>query len=590
MTKRIPYSVSSFEAMITNGYYYVDKTMMIKDLLDASLDGVTLITRPRRFGKSLNMSMLECFLDIERKGEGMRLFDGLAISGETEFCKEYMHKYPVIHVSFKDAVGKKKEEEKPIKTAMRGLKGTIGMLAERYRFLLSSKELDEADRIAFRQISTRNPDTEGEKFLMSDDNLETALATLSTLLKKHYGKPAVILIDEYDVPLNTAFELEYYEYFIGTYRSILSTALKENDSLAFAVVTGCLRISKESIFTGVNNFRSLDVTKAGLREYFGFDDNDVSAMLEYYGLSECHGRVKSFYDGYRFGKMLVYNPFSINQFVADAIDSAKRGEPIEYHCEWLNTSGNDIMKRLLAPAVKKKGFANAVESLENRGEIKTRIVEQLTFDSMYKTPEGLWTVMLHSGYLTLAENLGEGYAMLRVPNEEVLKAFDDLVLQISQERIAKGDTLKNACEAVESFDPARIEEALNTLLKRIVSIRDTATREKRENYYHGIMNAMLAYRGDWEMESSAETGDGYCDIMVENDEGNWGIVFELKYSDNATDFKKALDEGEDQIFKLKYPEELHENERDPIHLYSIAFRGKRCKVREVFEEDHPAID
>ena len=228
MKKTIPTGVSSFEKIRTvdnDGaeYYYVDKTMMIKELLDASLDGVTLITRPRRFGKSLNMSMLECFLDIERKGEGMRLFDGLAISGETEFCKEYMHKYPVIHVSFKDAVGKKKEEEKPIKTAMRGLKGTIGMLAERYRFLLSSKELDEADRIAFRQISTRNPDTEGEKFLMSDDNLETALATLSTLLKKHYGKPAVILIDEYDVPLNTAFELEYYEYFIGTYRSILST-------------------------------------------------------------------------------------------------------------------------------------------------------------------------------------------------------------------------------------------------------------------------------------------------------------------------------------------------------------------------------
>ena len=590
MTKRIPYSVSSFERMITNDYYYVDKTMMIKDLLDASLDGVTLVTRPRRFGKSLNMSMLECFLDIERKDDGMSLFDGLAISSETEFCKEYMHKYPVIHVSFKDAVGKKKEGEKLVETAMRGLKETIGMLAMEYDYLGDSNELSENEKLLYKRLTTIEKNAKEPEFAMSDDSLERSLATLSLLLKKHHGKPAVILIDEYDVPLNTAFELGYYEYFIGTYRSILSTALKENDSLAFAVVTGCLRISKESIFTWVNHFSTVDVMGAEMDEYFGFNDDEVAGMLEHYGLSSYHEKTRSFYDGYQFGSQLVYNPWSIVRFAGKAVACVKKGLDVEFPCEWLNTSGNDIMKRLLAPAVKKKGFANAVESLENRGEIKTRIVEQLTFDSMYKTPEGLWTVMLHSGYLTLAENLGEGYATLRVPNEEVLKAFDDLVLQISQERIAKGDILKNACEAVESFDPARIEEALNTLLKRIVSIRDTATREKRENYYHGIMNAMLAYRGDWEMESSAETGDGYCDIMVENDEGNWGIVFELKYSDNATDFKKALDEGEDQIFKLKYPEELHENERDPIHLYSIAFRGKRCKVREVFEEDHPAID
>ncbi len=590
MTKRIPYSVSSFERMITNDYYYVDKTMMIKDLLDASLDGVTLVTRPRRFGKSLNMSMLECFLDIERKDDGMSLFDGLAISSETEFCKEYMHKYPVIHVSFKDAVGKKKEGEKLVETAMRGLKETIGMLAMEYDYLGDSNELSENEKLLYKRLTTIEKNAKEPEFAMSDDSLERSLATLSLLLKKHHGKPAVILIDEYDVPLNTAFELGYYEYFIGTYRSILSTALKENDSLAFAVVTGCLRISKESIFTGVNHFSTIDVMNPEMDEYFGFNDDEVAGMLEHYGLSAYHENARGFYDGYRFGSQLVYNPWSIIQFVKKAVACVRKGMSVEYPCEWLNSSSNDIMKRLLRESVRDSLFFDVIEKLGNGEEVTVRVIDQLTFDDMYDSHEGLWTVLLHAGYLTCTKSIGDGLLRLKVPNEEVMWAFDQLVVQVTKAAISRGDYLPRFCDAVETFDPARIETRLNAILSNAMGLRDTATKAKKENYYLATMNTALLARADWKRRSNPESGDGFADIMVENDGRNWGIVFELKYSDSATDFKKALDEGEGQIFKRRYPEKLHRNGRDPIHLYSIAFHGKKCKVREVFEKDHPTID
>ena len=590
MRKTIPTGVSSFEKIRTVGgngaeYYYVDKTMMIKELLYPKPVEVTLITRPRRFGKSLNMSMLECFLDIERESEGTSLFDGLAIMNEKEVCDEYMHKYPVIHVSFKDAVCKKKvgeEKKELIEAAMKGLKGTIGTLAERYRFLLSSDKLDEADRISFRQISTRNPDTEGEKFLMSDDNLETALLTLSMLLKKHYGKPAVILIDEYDVPLNAAFELGCYEYFIGTYRSILSAALKENDSLAFAVVTGCLKISKESIFTGLNHLDVRSVVDPGMNDFFGFDDDEVGEMLEYYGLGEYREGVRRFYDGYRFGSRQAYNPWAVLEFASKALDYLREGQPVEFGCGWIKTSGNDILYNLMEKAEKNLDISEDVDALENGGTITKRIIDQLTFDNMYDSIDGIWTVMLHAGYLTIENRLGNGVLELRIPNEEVLLSFDDIVAALAKRQAGNGMYQKAFCDAVTTFDVAKIEEALNDVLENSVSIRDTATREPRENFYHGVMNAILLYRDGWSRRSNPEVGKGYCDILVENPGEDWGVLFELKYSDDKDDFTAALDEGQRQIVTCKYAKPLKRKRYANTHLYAIAFHGKECKVREVF--------
>ena len=583
MTKRIPKGVSSFEAMMTNGYYYVDKTMMIKELLDASLDGVTLITRPRRFGKSLNMSMLECFLDIERKSEGMRLFDGLAISGETEFCRRYMHKYPVIHVSFKDVSGDGGQKaEENLESALKALKGTVGELAEKYRFLLSSKELDEADRIAFRQISTRNPKTDDSRFIMGNDILKTSLNTLARLVRKHYGTPPVILIDEYDVPLNKASEGGYYEGFIEIYRTLLSSALKDSKSISFAVVTGCLKISKESIFTGLNNLDVRSVVDPGMNDFFGFDDSEVGDMLEYYGLGEYREGVRRFYDGYRFGSRQAYNPWAVLEFASKALDYLREGQPVEFGCGWIKTSGNDILYNLMEKAEKNLDISEDVDALENGGTITKWIVDQLTFDNMYADIEGIWTVMLHTGYLTVENRLDNGAVELRVPNEEVLLSFDGIVAALAKRQAGNGMYQKAFCDAVATFDTAKIEEALNDVLENSVSIRDTATKEPRENFYHGVMNAVLLYRDGWSRRSNPEVGNGYCDILVENPGEDWGVLFELKYSDDKDDFTAALDEGQRQIVTCKYAKPLKRKRYANTHLYAIAFHGKECKVREVF--------
>jgi len=429
MIKAIPTGFSSFSAMIENDYYYVDKTMMLKDVLYPNPSKVLLVTRPRRFGKSLNMSMLDCFLDITRKEEGMKLFEGLEIAKEKDFCEEFMHKYPVIHVSFKDADNeKRKKATENYQSALAKLKGIIGRLALKYDYLKESKALNDDEKTLYQRLRTVSKNTKESEFDMSDDSLKNALSTLSMLLQKHHGLPVVILIDEYDVPLNNAFEGGYYQEFINTYRSLLCGGLKDNDSLAFAVATGCLRISKESIFTGLNNLRTLDVTKPGLKEYFGFDDKEVSDMLAYYGLQEYRDQVKAFYDGYKFGSWFVYNPWSITQFIEDALASIDDGEFVEFPCGWLTTSSNDIMNKLLEKALRDEAAIPAIEDLSNGLEIQVQLLDQLTFDDMYDTWQGLWTVMLHAGYLTCTEELGEGRAKLKVPNEEVMQAFDKLVL------------------------------------------------------------------------------------------------------------------------------------------------------------------
>ncbi|MBR2811353.1 MAG: AAA family ATPase [Solobacterium sp.] len=580
MAKAIPTGISSFREIRSGNYYYVDKTMMIHELLYPAPKKAVLITRPRRFGKSLNLSMLECFLDITKNGES--IFDGLKIMEYHEICNAYMHRFPVIHVSFKDIqANTSKADGSSDASALNALKGTIGELAEQYTFLLQSERLSDDEKIAFRQISARNRDTGGTRFLMSEDALKNALKTLTDLLKKHYGQPAVILMDEYDVPLNDAFEKGYYPEFVNIYRSILSSALKDNDSLAFAVITGCLKISKESIFTGVNNFYVNDVTSRKMSDAFGFSDQEVKDMLDEYGLGRHHEQVRRFYDGYRFGSRLAYNPWSVMTFIDDNI-GIEEAQP-RFSCGWIGTSGNDILRKLLLKAEGDANVAYDIEALSHGTSITKRILEQLTFENMYSTADGIWTIMLHTGYLTCENLMEEGNMMLRIPNEEVLRSLDDLVSEIAVQQTEKGRFLRLFCEAVESFRPQEIERTLNLILDNSVSLRDTATKAVKENYYHGIMNAALLYRSDWIRTSNPETGSGYCDIMVENSAEDWGIVFELKYSGNADDFNAALDEATRQILTCQYARRLKKKRYHTIHLYAAAFHGTQCRVREVHE-------
>ncbi len=494
-----------------------------------------------------------------------------------------MHKYPVIHVSFKDIVGKKsKDDESLLFSAVNSLKYLISETAKRYLFLLESKELNEDDRISFEQIKSLSTPKESKK----DEDMELeylagSLKKLSELLEKHYGFPTVILIDEYDVLLNKAFKLGYYQDFIETYRCLLSSALKGNPSLAFAVVTGCLRISKESIFTGLNNLRVYDVTSPGLDEWLGFRDEDVYDMLEYYGLSQYHADTKSFYDGYRFASQLVYNPWSINTFVSKAIESREKNEPVTFQCDWLDTSENDILNELVERSANDRGMVVDIGNLALGKSVSKKIISQLTFESIYKDNDALWTVMLHSGYVTCEENLGQTFIRLRIPNEEVHQAFDDKIVYIAKRDTGRGRRLKEFCDAIATFDPNRIEKELNNILRRTTSIRDNATKAVHENYYHGIMNAALLYRDDWQRWSNPETGDGYCDIMAEGENGDWAVLFELKYSNSASDFSAALAEAKGQIYRCDYAQILMDNDYPKAHMYAIAFHGKKCKVEEV---------
>lgn len=559
--KKLPVGVDSFSKLIRQNFYYIDKTDLLMNLLNNWAE-VNLFTRPRRFGKSLNMSMMQTFFEI---GCDKTLFDGLKISEEKELCQEYMGQFPVISVSLKGV------EEQNFQEALAAMKWIIGQEALRFRFLLDSSRLSAEDKEIYRQLIEVGKGESG-LFIMSNDTLGASLKILSDLLCRHYGKGVILLIDEYDVPLDKAFQYGYYDQMVSLLRIVFGNVLKTNSSLYFAVLTGCLRISKESIFTGLNNLKTLTITNAQFDEYFGFTDKEVREMLSYYELEEHYETMKEWYDGYRFGKTDVYCPWDAINF-CDDLRADDEAYPQNY---WSNTSGNAIVHRLLnkADSVTK----NEIENLIAGNEIIKEIHQELTYSELDQSVENLWSVLFTTGYLTQRGRVDGRKYRLAIPNREIRELF---ITQIREwfRQTSRNDTgtLETFCQAFPQKNAAKIEELLNEYLWHTISIRDISGREKKENFYHGILQGLLRYKENWLIKSNAESGEGYSDILIEIPESRTGIIIEIKYAEGAA-FDLSCHKAVEQIREKHYDAILLEDGMENIIKYGIAFYKKRCKV------------
>ena len=556
-TKMLPVGIESFEEIRTDGYYYIDKTGMLKDLL-TKRSKVTLFTRPRRFGKSLNMSMLKSFFEI---GSDDSLFDGLAISQEKDLCEKYMGKFPVVSVSLKGIHG----EDYPIARSL-AVKA-VNEEARRLEYLLKSENLSENDKELFSLLLQNE---------MTDETLICSLREISELLYKHFEKKVIILIDEYDVPLAKANEQGYYDQMVHLIRSMFEQALKTNDSLYFAVLTGCLRVAKESIFTGLNNPKILSITSVRFDEYFGFTDSEVREMLHYYGLDEKYETFRDWYDGYRFGNVDVYCPWDVISYCDELTDDPS-AEPKEY---WSNTSGNDVVKKLL-----EKATADTRDDIERliAGETVTKeIDEDLTYKELYDKLENVWSVLFTTGYLTQREKGSGNMRNLVIPNREVRNIFMTQIREWIQIKVREDDfRLNSFCDAFRNCDAQRVQALLTEYLEETISIRDTAVgKELKENFYHGFLLGLLRSRGDWKVFSNRESGKGYADIVIEIIPEKTGIVIELKYPDNG-DLEAGCREALAQINERNYAEQPLLDGMKKIIKCGIACHIKECKV--VFE-------
>ena len=561
--KKLPIGIENFEEFSSENFYYVDKTLFIKELLQ-NWGKVNLFTRPGRFGKSLNMSMLKCFFGV---GSEPKLFDGLKIMQEKSLCEKYMGKFPVISISLKSVDGLKYD------SAVAALRTVIGNEAGRFRFLRESPELDEDDRNSYNQLV--NVEAKGNsKYAMSDDALIDSLKTLSLLLEKHYGQKVILLIDEYDVPLDKAFQAGYYNEMVSLIRNLLGNALKTNDSLHFAVLTGCLRISKESIFTGLNNPKVHTISDLRYDEYFGFTDADVDELLEFYGLSSYKDTIRDWYDGYRFGDTDVYCPWDVINY-CDELLAAPGTPPKNY---WANTSGNDLVLRLLKKA--DQTTKDEVEELLNGGKITKKVSQELTYRDIEDSVGNVWSVLYATGYLTgrHVDQADADIFSLWIPNGEIHKLFYELVEDWFRE-VTQSDTerINRFCAAFPAGDMETVQEMLGDYLWDSISVRDTAVRRNmKENFYHGMLLGLLRSQGSWLVKSNAETGEGYSDISIQTPE-RLGIVIELKYADDGN-LEKACGEALEQIEEKKYAEGLKRRGMKKIIEYGIAFCEKECMV------------
>ena len=560
MRKKLPIGIENFGEFSTEGFYYVDKTPFIKELLQ-NWGKVNLFTRPRRFGKSLNMSMLKNFFEI---GNIPELFAGLKIMEEKELCEKYMGKFPVISISLKSVDGLKYE------AAVAALRRVIGNEACRFDFLAESERLGQNDKGLYSGLT----DVKDGKFLMTDDLLTDSLQTLSQLLEKHYGQKVILLLDEYDVPLDKAFQGGYYDEMVSLIRNLLGNALKTNDSLYFAVLTGCLRISKESIFTGLNNLKVHTISDVRYDEYFGFTNADVDQLLEFYGLSSYKNMIRDWYDGYRFGDTDVYCPWDVINY-CDELLAAPNTPPKNY---WANTSGNDLVRRMLKNA--SLTTKNEVEELLNGGQITKRIKQELTYREIDDSIEHVWSVLYATGYLTgkHAEQEDADIFRLWIPNGEIRKLFYELVEDWFRE-VTRSDTarISRFCAAFPAGDTDTIQEMLGDYLWDSISVRDTAVRRNRkENFYHGMLLGLLQSQDSWLVKSNAETGEGYSDISIQTPE-RVGIVIELKYADDGN-LETACKAALRQIEEKKYAHGLKRRGMKKIIRYAIAFYEKECMV------------
>ena len=551
-TLKLPVGIDDFYKLRKSEFYYVDKTKLIEQLLN-NWGEVNLFTRPRRFGKTLNMSMLRAFFEI---GTDSALFDGLYISKNRELCREYMGKYPVIFISLKGVDGMTFSRAKNM------LVEILKEEADRHYYLKSSDKLTEEDKEQFRKI-----------LLGTDETIENSIKTLSRFLYKHYGQKTIIIIDEYDVPLDKAFQNGYYHEMVKLMRGILGQALKTNDFLQFAVLTGCLRISKESIFTGLNNFKVLSILDARFDEQFGFTDDEVKNLLADYGLSTYLAEVKEWYNGYHFGNADIYCPWDVINYV-DQLKYDQTAIPQDY---WSNSSGNAIVRSLIDKAdVQTK---NEIERLIAGEYIEKEISQELTYDEIDNKIENLWSVLFTTGYLTQHGRTENGKYRLTIPNKEIRNLFTRQIREWFRDVSQKdGEKLDIFCNAFVEKNPDKIEQIFSDYLWNTISIRDTAvSKERKENFYHGILLGLLGYKTSWLTKSNAESGTGYSDILVEVPDNRTGIVVELKYAEDG-DMEAACAKALTQIDEKNYIMKLKQDGMRNFIKYGIACYKKDCKV------------
>ena len=553
---KLPIGYENFEELRTKGFYYVDKTKLIEQLID-NISKVNLFTRPRRFGKTLNMSMLKSFFEI---GADKFLFNDLYISNNNKICEEYMGKYPVVFITLKNVDGLSFKEAKD------RLIDIVAYEAKRFSYLLEANILSIDEKNSYKAITNMV----NGSFVMDEKNLQRSLKTLSELLCKYHNQRVVILIDEYDVPLDKAFKHGYYKEMISLIRGMFGDALKTNDALEFAVLTGCLRVSKESIFTGLNNFKTLSITDSRFDEMFGFTDDEVKDMLKYYNLESKLDECREWYDGYRFGNKNIYCPWDVINYV-DRIKDDKNALPESY---WINTSGNDLVKRFIDKA--NKTTRDEIERLIEGETIQKKIRLDLTYDEIDNSIDNLWSVLFTTGYLTFTNSKIDGTYELMIPNREVKEVYVSQIQEWFKEKIFSNTSgLEAFWSAFENGDINVIENYLNRLLSNSISVFDT--REK-ENSYHNLMLGILTGNANWLVKSNVEAGEGFADIIVETDDPDAGIILELKFTKDFSEMEGLCQKALKQIDDKRYFEYLLNQDRTNVLLYGMCFCKKRCKV------------
>ena len=550
---KLPVGIDQFDKLIKSGFYYVDKTRLIEQLLQ-NWGEVNLFTRPRRFGKTLNMSMLKSFFEI---GTDKTLFDQLYIAANKELCEEYMGQYPVIFLSLKGVDGLNFEEAKSM------LKITIRTEAQRHYELKKSEKVSEENRKLFNDILSGQ-----------DERIEDSLRMLSQILFEHYGKKSIILIDEYDVPLDKAFQHGYYKEMVSLLRGLFGQALKTNEFLQFAVLTGCLRVSKESIFTGLNNFKVLSIADVRFDEQFGFTDEEVRKLLKDYDLEDYFSEAKEWYDGYHFGNADIYCPWDVINYV-EHLQYDPEAEPEAF---WINSSGNDLVKRFVAKA--DQTTKDEIEQLIAGDVIEKKIRQDLTYDEIDQSIDNLWSVLFTTGYLTQTGRAERGIYKLMIPNKEVREVFIDQIQQwFDQTVVNDEDRMSSVYQSFAQGKAKDVQDQLTSILAETISILDTKARnEEKENFYHGMMLGLLRNRRNWIVRSNVESGEGFVDILIKPEDPDEGILIELKYSKTFDGLEKACERAMEQIKDRRYDEVLREEGRCHILAYGIAFCKKRCKV------------
>ena len=557
---RLPVGIESFEEIRKNEFYYIDKTKLIEQLLE-NWGKVNLFTRPRRFGKTLNMSMLRSFFEI---GTDKSLFNGLYITRNQKICEEHMGKYPVIFISLKSVEGLTYEE------AECEMAELLGNVAEHFEFLSDSDRLSDNDKIRFNGLIGLN----SGQCSWNKNRLTSSLKLLSQLLYKHYGQKAIILIDEYDVPLDKAFQNGYYREMVSLIRGMLGNALKTNDALQFAVLTGCLRISKESIFTGLNNFKILSITDCRFDEQFGFTEEEVKKLLSYYNQDKHLKETKEWYDGYHFGDADVYCPWDVINYV-DSLNASSDAEPQAF---WINTSSNELVKRLIYKADRKT--KSEIERLVAGEVIEKEIHQELTYDEIDNSIENIWSVLFTTGYLTQDKKAKNGVFSLKIPNEEVRTVYKRQIREWLNTSLRKDtNKLQAFWKDFQEGNSEAIEDYLNRMLDSTISIFDTKGRKgEKENSYHMLLTGLLSTNVDWNVKSNVESGDGFADIIVEPEDYKAGIIVELKHSATYEGMDKACEEAILQIRDKRYDIYLRNEQRNDILVYGMAFCKKRCRV------------